>query len=144
MQFIYLLFGGLIVYICYQFFYLNARLIFFIIAMPVALLSLGLAFVKVYDQPLGTFIKHAIQFSLTPKRRVWHKEETLEGESVVSGATVKKPVSPPPQKRLSSVELEKLLEILDTTGRPAQNGLPQQSISNQRRLPPDGQTTKTG
>lgn len=126
-QFLYLLFGGLIVYISYQFLYNNARVLFFIIAAPVSLISLGAAFVKIHDRPLPTFIKNAISFALKPRERVWHKEESLEGTSVIVGATQKKQEAPQQAKQLPPTELAKLSEILDTYGEPKQAGLPGQS-----------------
>lgn len=117
-QFLYLLFGGLIVYIAYQFFYQSAPGLFFLIAIPVSLLALGAAFVKIHDRPLPTFIKNAIAFAFTPRERVWHKEESLEGTSVVTGATVPKVQAPPQSKQLPGSGLAKLSEILDTYGKP--------------------------
>jgi len=113
-QFLYLLFGGLIVYIAYQFLYQSARPLFFVIAAPVTLLALGAAFVKIHDRPLPTFIKNAIAFLLTPRERVWHKEESLEGTSVISAATQAKVQAPRQVKQLPPSELAKLSEILDT------------------------------
>jgi hypothetical protein len=116
-QFLYLLFGGLIVYIAYQLFFLNARAVFFLIALPVGLLSLGLAFVKIYDRPLPQFIKHAISFVSAPRERVWHKEEALEGQSVVTGPTAKKTEVPGQVKQLPQTDLANLSQILDTYGK---------------------------
>ncbi len=118
-QFLYLLFGGLIVYISYQFLYANARGLFFVIAAPVSLVSLGAAFVKIHDRPLPTFIKNAISFASRPRQRVWHKEEAFEGTSVITGATVKKIAAPSQAKQLPQADLAKLSEILDTYGRPS-------------------------
>ena len=136
-QFLYLLFGGLIVYITYQFLYESARGLFFVIALPVILLALGMAFVKIRDRPLPTFIKNAIAFALSPRARVWHKEEGLEGTSVVTGATVKKVQPPPAGKQLPGSDLAKLSEILDTYGKSRQTGPPGQS----RSTPPTPQST---
>jgi hypothetical protein len=127
MQFIYLIAGGLVDYIAYQFFFENARVIFWIIAFPVTIITLGLAFVKVYDRPLGTFIKHAISFSLTPRERTWHKEESLETGSAITGPTVKKKAAPPPAKQLPQGDLAQLSQILDTYGKSSSAGQPGQS-----------------
>jgi hypothetical protein len=118
-QFLYLLFGGLIVYIVYQFFYERAPGIFYLIGLPVGLVALGLAFVKVHDRPLGTFIKNALAFLTAPRERVWKKKEELEGTTVISGAQAVKPAPPPAQKKMAQSELEKLSEILDTYGEPS-------------------------
>lgn len=122
-QFLYLLFGGLIVYIAYQFFYQSAPGLFFLIAIPVSLLALGAAFVKIHDRPLPIFIKNGISFALSPRYRVWHKVEAMEGTSVITGPTAKKE-APQEAKQLPGSDLAKLSEILDTYGASAGGGQP--------------------
>lgn len=117
-QFLYLIFGGLFDYIAYQAFYNSVPGLFWSIFLPVTLVSLAFAFVKVYDRPFSTFIKNAISFAFTPRTRVWHKEEALEVTTTIVNAPVKKELAAPPQRRLEATELEKLSRILDTYSAP--------------------------
>jgi len=117
-QFLYLLFGGLIDYIAYQFFWQSARGLFFLVAFPTTLLALGMALVKIHDRPLPVFIKNAIAFALSPRYRVWHKIEAMEGTSVISAPTAKKE-APQEAKQLPQGELAKLSGIVDTYGKPS-------------------------
>jgi len=74
-QFFYLLFGGLFIYL------LNnwtlgigvLRPLFWLIAVPVGLLSFALAFIKVQDRPFIYFIGSLARYLQRPRTRVWQK-----------------------------------------------------------------------
>ena len=82
-QFMYLLVGGAI---CYAFFQAFSVPVFVIIALPVALTTLALAFFKVQDQPFSKFISSAIGYILRPKNWVWRKgnqpPETVQSSKI--------------------------------------------------------------
>lgn len=71
LQFMYLLIGGAI---CYLFFQLFSFSIFVILALPVALFALALAFFKIQDQPFSKFIGASIQYVIKPKKLVWKRQ----------------------------------------------------------------------
>jgi len=89
-QFFYLLFGGLFIYL------LNSwtagtflRPFFWLIAIPVALLSFALAFVKIQDRPFIYFIFSLFRYLKRPRRRVWQKGQYKKMTQIVNREEVK-------------------------------------------------------
>lgn len=111
-QFLYLLGGGLIVYILFQALTNNLTL-FVILAVPISLVALGMAFVKIQDQPLSHFIKAGIYYLNNPKVRFWQKEGQRESVLVDPPKSVQKEGFVPP-KQVQKSDLEKLAHVLDT------------------------------
>ncbi|MBI4032739.1 PrgI family protein [Candidatus Berkelbacteria bacterium] len=74
LQFVYLMVGGMIVYLSWTLFDIS---LFLVIAVPVGLFTLALAFVKVQDQPFPKFMAAFLLYLVRPKARVWQKEQQL-------------------------------------------------------------------
>ena len=113
MQFIYLMSGGMIIYAAFE---LADTVLFWIIAIPVGLLTLSLAFVKIQDQPFSKFLICAVIFIIKPKKRIWHKnpmEEKFRQEIIPEKQIPAKKKAEP--KKVEKSELEKLANILDTS-----------------------------
>lgn len=74
-QFIYLMAGGMLTYVL-----LNTlpMKIFVLTGLPVAILSLALAFLKIQDQPFSKFLVSLVFYIARPKERFWHKDPQQE------------------------------------------------------------------
>lgn len=113
LQFIYLMVGGMIVYVAFETFEFG---VFIIIAFPVALLAICLAFVKVQDQPFSKFLIAALFYLTRPKSRVWYKNPQAEKfkSELVNKKPTQKEKTEIAHKTVEKSELEKLAMILDT------------------------------
>jgi len=115
-QFIIMAVGGGLMYLTFTLF----RLVIFIpIALVLAALTFGFAFVKINTQPLHVFLLSYTRTARKPKVKVWQKvlapfktktkkEKEEEAKSEVVG--------PPPEKAADLARLEELTLILDTGG----------------------------
>ena len=116
-QFLYLLGGGLVIFLIYQ--YHIAGYLFFIefilIAIAIAGLTIALAFLQINGLPFMTFILSAIRFLFSSKLSVWHKDNSI----VRQIRQIVKPQAPtttqPAAKNTSN--LETLARVLDTGGK---------------------------
>lgn len=111
-QFFYLLFGGLFIYL------LNnwtsgtfLRPLFWLLAIPVGLLSFALAFVKVQDRPFIYFIGSLIRFLQRPRTRVWQKGQYLRTTQIVEGKDA--PKEQAPHKDFDKARVQDIVGILD-------------------------------
>ena len=83
-QFIYLLASGGIVYGWWNYLsksYVDFIVAFLILAIPVGMLGVALALIKVNDRPFEYFLLNVFKFIFTPKRRVW--QEGFKSEPVI-------------------------------------------------------------
>ncbi len=119
LQFLYILGGGVIDYALFM--AIGSNFIFYIIAIPIGILALALAFLKIQDQPLLHFITAALFFYSRPKERHWQRVGTstmmvknLPQTEIKAPATVK--------RNASQSELDQLAYMLDThRGKAADN-----------------------
>ena len=117
-QFLYLLAGGVVIYLVFN--VAGPGVLFYITAIPVGALSLGLAFLKIQDQPLMHFITAGFIFYLRPKQRIWQRF----GSNIITVRDLpkaKKEEEFPAKKSVNKSELEKLAYTLDTHN-PAKSG----------------------
>ena len=113
-QFVYLMAGGMIIYISFNTIKSAA---FYLIAIPVAILSLALTFVKVQDQPFSHFLGSFALYFVKPRKRIWHKLPEMETVKVVETRAVKKDEKKVYKgKTLSQTNLAELSSVLDTRG----------------------------
>ena len=82
-QFFYLLFGGLIIYILNSWLVGSFRIFFYFLAPILAALSLAFAFLKIQDRPFSVFFFSLISFVSRPRQRVWTKGEHVKLAKVV-------------------------------------------------------------
>lgn len=97
------------------FFNLLDSSLFFVLAVPIVLLFVGLAFYRPNGIPLIVYIFHAILFIFRPKISVWERPVrripvTKEPEKKVSAL-------PSSEKHLTAEKLKELAQILDNHGR---------------------------
>jgi hypothetical protein len=112
-QFVYCLVGGLVCYIIYQLLptHLGIVLLFDI---PIALVALAMAFLKIQDQPLSHFITAGIQYMNRPKTRFWMRLGFIPSPIYQAPIEVKKEASVTPKRKIEKSDLEKLAYSLDT------------------------------
>jgi hypothetical protein len=105
-QFLYLLMGAFVIFILYKM--LNF-FIFLLLAIPVAVICIGLAFIKVNQQPLMNVIKNFFRFLKKPDFYVWKKPEAkkFDDEKIDAKIIKKEPIS----KKEKIIPREKLQEI---------------------------------
>ncbi len=83
-QFIYLLVAGGIIYAWWSYLqknYVDFMPVFLLVAIPVGLLGLAFALVKINDRPFEVFVLSLFQFLSTPKQRMWR--EGYKSEPVI-------------------------------------------------------------
>ena len=110
-QFFYLLFGGLFIYL------LNnwtsgtfLRPIFWLIAVPVGLLSFCLAFIKVQERPFIHFLFSLVRCLQRPRTRVWQKGQYERSTHIVVKEEVKEEA---PHKDFDKARVRDIVGILD-------------------------------
>lgn len=112
-QFSYLLVAGAL---CYIFFKAFSRPLFILVSFPVVIVAICFAFVKIQEQTFVRFLKNLFLYLGKPKQRMWHK-----GPAALAMEEVKeekpKEKETPPAKKVYKTQLEKLSQILDTSGK---------------------------
>jgi hypothetical protein len=105
-QFLYLVVGAIIIYILFKI--LNF-FVFIILAIPVAAISLALAFVRLNQQPLVSALKNFFGFVRKPDFYIWKKPELkkTKEEKPLPEIIKKEPIN----KKDRLVPREKLQEI---------------------------------
>src|SRR3989344_6898134 len=111
-QFFYLLFGGLFIYL------LNnwtlgiglLRPLFWIVAIPVGLLSFALAFIKVQDRPFIYFLGSLVRYLQRPRTRVWQKGQYQRATHIIVKEEVKEEA---PHKDFDKARVRDIVGILD-------------------------------
>jgi len=114
LQFVYLMAGGLIIYIAMGIIHSGW---FWLVAIPVGIFSLALAFLKIQDQPFMHFLASAALYFVRPRERAWKKEDVFERPHVFKKAVVKKDEKVGPKRHIVKSELDKLAFVLDTKGK---------------------------
>jgi len=113
-QFLYVLSGGIIDYLL--FLSLGSGSFFFwLIGVPVALIALALAFLKIQDQPLSYFIKAGLIYLSRPKIRLWQRQGLAI--PILQAPQKKTAAVAAPSRKIEKSELEKLAYTLDTRGK---------------------------
>lgn len=111
-QFFYLLFGGLFIYL------LNnwtagtfLRPLFWLIAIPVGLFSFALAFVKIQDRPFIFFVFAMLRYLKRPRRRVWQKGQAKKMTHIVDKEVEKVEVAP--HKDFDPARVKDIVGVID-------------------------------
>lgn len=109
-QFIYAVVGGGLCYAVYM--AVPAPFSFFLI-LPIALFVAALIFLKVNERPFLDFIVSVIEFSSTPKQRIWRHNSNLP-DLRLEVYQIKKDNGPQVQtKRISKKEMSDFAKKLD-------------------------------
>ena len=112
-QFIYILTGGLIDYIMFQSFGQYIWL-FLLFALPIAVIALALAFLKIQDQPLSHFILAGLDYLRQPKVRFWKRGNYIKPIIYEPHQKTQVAEAPVITKNVEQSNLERLSYILDT------------------------------
>lgn len=112
-QFIYVLSGGLVDYILFQAIGGSHIGIFLVLAIPIILVALALAFLKIQDQPLLHFIQAGIIYLQRPKIRFWKREGYVQ-PVIFSPEKTNVQAQPVAAKKIERTDLERLAYVLDT------------------------------
>lgn len=110
-QFLYVLGGGVVDYLLFLSFHMT--FLFWVLAIPIAVIALALAFLKIQDQPLSHFIKAGIIYLGKPKKRLWLRTGLVK-PVVFAVQKKEKKVVIPPKRKIEKSELERLAQMLDT------------------------------
>lgn len=112
-QFVYVLVGGLICYIIFQ---LMPSQIGWVLLfdIPIALIFLALAFLKIQDQPLSHFLVAGLQYFNRPKTRFWIRQGQNSVIIYQAPVQVEQKDKAIPKKKIEKSDLEKLANVLDT------------------------------
>lgn len=124
-QFLYLLVGGIIVYSLFNIIAPVNFALFVLMAFPVALVALALAFLKIQDQPFGRFIAAFVVYLTRPKMRIWAKDG--EPTDIVISPDKHEDKQEVVPKVVKKSQLEHLTQVLDTGG-----GSPEDTIIKKR------------
>lgn len=119
-QFLYLLFGGGVIFLTYQYYSLQYLFLieFLGITFVVAAFVLAMAFGRINGIGFATFMVNFIRFNLSPKQHIWDKDEEealLVADTTTPIATVQ--TSQVKTKTPAASQLELLAKVLDTGGR---------------------------
>ncbi len=109
-EFSYLAIGGAVDFLINQSISGPMRIILMLIVTG---LAAALAFLKIQDKSLLTFIRNMIQFSFTPKSRVWDKNAPKSVVNIVSKPTI---VNELPKKFYDPNKVHELSQAIDTRG----------------------------
>ena len=104
-QFLYLLGGGVIVFIFYKIFSL---LVCIILSLPIAAVVIALAFIRVNNQPFISIVRNFFKFLRKPDFYVWKKPVAKVAKEEENPQIIKKT---PPGKIVKPISKEKLQEI---------------------------------
>jgi|SRR5690606_25627189 len=119
-QFLYLLFGGAIIFTAYQY-YINFYLYFIefaSISLIVASLTVALAFAQINGRPFGIFLINLWGYLFSPKMLVWEKQESMPikvHQNPTTNASDDK--NKGAKKGANASQLELLAQVLDTGGK---------------------------
>ena len=109
-QFLYLMSGGMIIYVALNF---ASTAVFFMITIPVAIVSLALAFLKIQDQPFAKFLISLLLYFFRPRERVWQKNLDTEKFAIENINIDNKPKPEFEIRSINKSELEQLAQDLD-------------------------------
>lgn len=109
-QFSYLLIGGAVIYILFSL--IKILWLFILISLPITLVALAFAFLKIQDQPFTKFLANVFLYSFRPKNRIWHRGPVVATE-ISKAQELKKPKEKMPPKKIEKTQLEKLARYLD-------------------------------
>lgn len=114
-QFLYLLLGGMVDYVLLQTVFPTDPVIFFVVAVPIAVFTLAMTFLKINDIPFPRFVQAALLYLTLPKQRMWHKSVDLTTPLRIE-ATKKKATARLTKTKIEKTELEQMANVLDTAG----------------------------
>ncbi len=111
-QFSYLAIAGAIDFLVFK--SLPSLALGLLIMVPVTVVALAMAFLKVQDQPLLHFIAASLQYYRSPKTRVWDK--VSDRPIIQAEQAAEMPVAQPLRKTFDQAKVAEISQVLDTHG----------------------------
>ncbi len=111
-QFVYLLIGGSLTYLVWKYFPLW---LFWVLGVPLALLTLAISFIKIQDQPFGHFLRWLVFYLIKPKTRLWQKKDARTDIFAEALPSKTAPVKEATVKKIQKQDLYQLAKQLDKT-----------------------------
>lgn len=120
-QFVFLLFGAVVVYILFNMFYTVTPAIFMITATPVAMITLSFVFIRINERPFEDFIFYFIGFLKNSRQLRWQKSTKLRtfermtsssADDVLKQKTIEKLA----KRGIVKSRLTEIAKVLDTKG----------------------------
>ena len=87
--------------------------IFFIIAIPLTILIIALAFFKPYGQPLGSFIVFGVMYFFRPKVYFWKRTPQKIAANMEKARVAENHLE---EKKVTSESIKNLARIIDSEG----------------------------
>lgn len=87
----------------------------YLLAIPVAILTFCITFVKVNGRPFTNFLKNLLIYLSGPRTRIWHKGASDVRVEIYQPKPEEK-FDPYANKRYSREEIERVAEIIDKRG----------------------------
>lgn len=112
-QFVYVLAGGLIDYLLFQSLAQQSFALFLVLAIPISLIALAFAFLKIQEQPLTHFFLAWITYLGKPKKRIWKRDNSFTPILTAPPKSNKSETVIIPKHHLEKSELEQLAYSLD-------------------------------
>jgi hypothetical protein len=106
-QFVFMAGGGALCYIVYKFLPLYFALI---VIIPVAILSISLAFVKVNGKPFIFTLEAGLKYMLSSKIYLWKKSE-VKFDNIKYQENIEPAIKIPPIRRNEAEELSNILDL---------------------------------
>jgi len=110
-QFLYLMVGGMVLYLMYL---TLIPVAFFGLGIPLGLVTLAFAFLKVQDQPLPKFLAATLLYLVRAKSRVWQKDASASYLKIVAKGPASTQPAAAPTSPVAQDELDELSQLLDS------------------------------
>ena len=112
-QFLFVLAGSVIDYAMFQTIGKTAFPLFLLLAVPIGLVALAFAFLKIQDQPLMHFISAGLVYLTKPKVRIWQRQYAARPVLTAAPPPPPKTAAEEEGKHLEKATLEQLAYNLD-------------------------------
>jgi hypothetical protein len=83
-QFLYMMVGGVTIYVLFNIFAKTDFILFLVISIPIAIITLLLVFVKVNERPFLDFFFYYIAYLQDPKEKKWNKSTRIKEFNVTA------------------------------------------------------------
>lgn len=111
-QFLYLLIGGIIIYILFNYLVpIRLTFVFVLLAVPIGVISFAFAFVKIQDRPFIEFALAAVKYLSLPRTRAWQRVTEKEVKKIEKVTKIEPPKT---SKQIDNVRVKELADILDS------------------------------
>ena len=118
-QFLYMIGGGILLYFLFLTIGAVNFGLFLLLAVPIAILTLALVFIRINERPFVTFLGYFSSFTFGPKLKRWHKSariKTIMVQGIDERQQVRRAVTQDLRRGVVRSRLSELAQIMDTSG----------------------------